>query len=148
MVPVRVGQASAWSRRRLALTLLLAVSWLILVPLLWRAFSTLPTPERLEQSRMAPIPTLQSFLFVTGKSALELGVVLVLTWPRAQLYASRLVVALLGLLGWFLFSTPLSVSRMEWLHRRWLALAVLALLVALVIELAVRLARRVARRPA
>lgn len=140
------GAATRGSGRRLALTLLLALSWLVLLPLLWQAFATLPTPERLEQSRMARIPTLGSFLYTTGRSALEFAALLALTWPRPRLYASRLAFASVALLGWFLYSTPLNVSRMEWLYRRWLALAVLALLLALLVEVLARLARKAVRR--
>lgn len=127
-----------WSRRRVALTLLLVLGWLILLPLLWKAFSTLPTPERLEQSRMARIPTLQSLRFVVGRSALELIAVVAMTWPHARWYAARLAFTALGLAAWFLYSTPLSVSRMEWLHRRWLVISVLLVVLGLLLELTVR----------
>jgi hypothetical protein len=130
------------SWRRLGLTLLLVLGWLLLLPLLWNAFSTLPSAERLAESRMARIPTLQAFLFIAGRSAAELLGVLALTWPRSRLYATRLAATTAGLLVYFLFSAPLSLTRMAWLHRRWLALVLLTLFAALVIELIVRAARR------
>lgn len=144
MTDGRAGAAhpAPHSRRRFALTILLALGWIALVPMLWSAFSTLPSAERLEQSRMARIPTLGAFLFVLGKSAVELLAVLALTWPRVRGYATRLAVAALGLVAWFFFSTPLSLTRMEWLHRRWLVAMVLLLLAALVLELGLRLVRR------
>jgi hypothetical protein len=95
---------------------------------------------------MARIPTLQGLRWVVGKSAAELCAVLVLTWPRARGYATRLAVAALGLLAWFLYSTPMSVSRMEWLHRRWLAFGVLLLLAALALDLLLRLVARLRSR--
>jgi hypothetical protein len=135
------GIPAPLSRRRLALTLLLLLGWIALVPLLWSAFSTLPSAERLEQSRMARIPTLGAFLFMIGKSAAELLAVLALTWPRVRGYATRLAAAAFVLVAWFFISTPLSLTRMEWLHRRWLVAMVLLLLVALVLELALRRVR-------
>ena len=117
---------------------MLVASWLVLLPLLWNAFSTLPTAERLEQSHMARIPTLQALGLIVARSAAELAAVLALTWPAARLFASRLALAALGLAVWFLYSMPLGLSRMEWLHRRWLALLVVLLLAGALVELAMR----------
>ena len=91
---------------------------------------------------MARIPTLGAFLVMVARSAIELLGVIVLTWPRVRLYGRRLAVATAGLLLYFLFSAPLSLTRMEWLHRRWLATVILLLLLALMLELALRARHR------
>lgn len=119
------------SRMRLAFWLALVVSWAIMLPLLWSAVSTLPSPERLEQTRTVPIPTLGSFLRVMAVSAVELAVTLVLIWPGwRRAYTLRLFGAAVLLGTWFVFTTPMALTRLEWVHRRWLALVAFVLLVA------------------
>jgi hypothetical protein len=119
------------SRTRFLFWLALAVSWVILLPFLWAAVTTLPSPERLDQTRTVAIPTLGSFLRVMAVSAAELAATLLIilpAWRRA--YTLRLLgaAALLGV--WFVFSTPMSLTRLEWVHRRWLAMLAFLLFAA------------------
>lgn len=109
-------------RAPFALWIVLILSWIVLLPMLWTAFSTVPSPERLAQSRMVRIPTLESLGLLVGRSAVELGVLLVLLVPwRRRFYLTRLSLAAVGVWAWFIGSTPLGLSQMTWLHRRWLA---------------------------
>jgi len=118
-------------RPRLLLWALLAASWLVLLPLLWSAFATLPSAERLAESHMAEIPTLATLGWTVLRSALEAGAVLMLLWPWWERgFLLRLWAAALGALSWFLATTPLSVTRLWWVHRRWLAVLMLGLLMA------------------
>ncbi|HEU5208446.1 MAG TPA: hypothetical protein VFU06_03460 [Longimicrobiales bacterium] len=117
------ARATEPSRARFLFWLCLAVSWVILLPFLWSAVTTLPSPERLDQSRTVAIPTLGSFLRVMAVSAAELVAALLIIWPAwRSAYTLRLfgAAALLGM--WFVFSAPMSLTRLEWVHRRWLAL--------------------------
>lgn len=123
---------------RWSLWLALLGSWLVLLPLLWLAFATVPSPDRLERSHMAAIPTLATLAWTAGRSLLELGALLALLWPRARLYLTRLWLAALGASAWFVASAPLSLNRLAWTHRRWLALVAAALLLS---ALAAALAR-------
>lgn len=129
--------APAPSRARFLFWLGLAVSWVILLPFLWSAVTTLPSPERLDQSRTVAIPTLGSFLRVMAVSAAELVAALLIIWPAwRRAYTLRLfgAAALLGV--WFVFSAPMSLTRLEWVHRRWLALLAFLLFAAGVYRLA------------
>jgi hypothetical protein len=140
------GRAAAVLPWRLALWLGLTAGWLVMLPYLWSAFATLPTAERLEQTRTVAIPTLQTVALLAARSALELGAVLALLWPWWQRhYAKRLLAAATGLVAWFVLTTPLSLSAVGWVHRRWLAAMTLALLLAFGVVLAAR-AGRAARR--
>lgn len=124
---------------------LLAVSWVVAVWYMWDAMTTVPSAERLQESRMVAIPTPRTFLTAAIFSAMELAVVLAVLWPwRPQLYASRLAATSLGVFTWFIMTTPMQLSRMDWVHRRWLAFLVVATaggLLVLVVYRAVRLAR-------
>lgn len=116
-------------RARLLLWLALIASWLVLLPMLWTAFSTVPSVERLAQPRMVRIPTLESLGWLVGQSAVELGVLLALLVPwRPRFYLARLWLGAVSVWAWFIGTTPLGLSQMTWHHRRWLA-AVGALLV-------------------
>jgi hypothetical protein len=42
------------------------------------------------------------------------------------------VAAAIGFGAWFIASTPLTISAMSWVHRRWLAAMILVLLLAFV----------------
>lgn len=109
----------------------LGLSWLVMLPLVWAAFSTLPSSERLARPRMVEIPTLRSVTFMVLGSAVELAVVLTLLFPgRPRRYLSRLWVAAVGIWIWFFASAPLDLAKVEWVHRRWLALVGAALLLA------------------
>ena len=69
--------------------------------------------------------------------------VLALLWPwRARRFLLRLWLAAAGALTWFLVSTPLTLHRMAWVHRRWLAGVAAGLLVAAVLASVAVLARR------
>jgi hypothetical protein len=112
---------------------------------MWDALTTMPSAERLGQTRMAAIPTPRTFITAATFSAMELMVVLVALWPGwTPLYATRMAVVVLGLVTWFVMTTPMDLNRMDWVHRRWLAFTILLILGTLVIQLAYRLARRLA----
>jgi hypothetical protein len=119
---------------RLVFWFALLLSWIVLLPVLWSAFSTVPSAERLSQSHMVEIPTLGTVVMLVGKSAAELVVVLALTlpWWRRR-YLTRLWLAAVGAWAWFFASTPMGLTRMAWMHRRWLAGVAAALLVAAVV---------------
>ncbi|MEQ9569298.1 MAG: hypothetical protein RLN75_03840, partial [Longimicrobiales bacterium] len=55
-------------RTRIALWILLLLSWVMLVPMLWTAFSTVPSMERLARSRMVEIPTLRTVGLLIGQA--------------------------------------------------------------------------------
>jgi hypothetical protein len=136
--PEGVGR---WAR--IGLWGLLVASWVVMVAYMWDALTMVPDAARLEQTRMAVIPTPRTFLAAVAFSALELGVVLALLWPgRSGYYAVRLAGASLGLLTWFVITIPMGMSRMDWVHRRWLFFLILATAAALLVELGLRLARR------
>lgn len=128
---------------------LLAITWIVAVYYLWDALTTVPSAERLERSKLVAIPTPRTFFAATAFSAMELAVVLAALWPwRTRYYATRLAITALVMSTWFVTTTPMQLSRMDWVHRRWLALVILALMVALVAVLLYRLARRLAGGPA
>ena len=126
-----------WVRR--AFWLLLVVSWAVAVWYMWDAMTTMPSAERLQETRMAEIPGPRRFFTAAAFSAMELGVLLVALWPGwAAYYASRLAITALGTLTWFVTTIPMDLSRMDWVHRRWLAFLVVAQVVALVVLLLYR----------
>ncbi len=128
--------------------LALALSWVVLLPFLWSAVTSMPPPERLGQSRTVPIPTLATFVRVMAVSAAEMAVALLISWPAwPRAYTARLFAAATVIAGWFVFSTPMAMTRLEWVHRRWLALLAFVLFAAGVYRLALRLIGRW-RRPA
>jgi hypothetical protein len=130
-----------WART--GLWLVLVLSWAIMVAYMWDALTTIPDAERLEETRMAVIPTPRTFFAAVAFSALELAVVLALLWPwRDAYYTARLAGALLALLTWFVITVPMGMSRMDWVHRRWLSFLVLATAGALLVDLGYRLVRR------
>jgi hypothetical protein len=115
----------------MAFWIVLLLSWVVMLPALWRAFSTVPTPERLGQSRMIEIPTLETVAMIAVQSAIELSVALALLFPwRPRRYLARLWIAAVALGIWFIASTPLSLTHVAWVHRRWLAAVDGALLLA------------------
>jgi hypothetical protein len=120
-------QPAPSARRDLARTLRVGVcaglvlSWLVMLLYAWSAFSTVPSAERLEQSRMTQIPTLFTFGTLALRSVVELLAVLALVWPAARLYLTRVLFAAFALAAYFLATAPLTVTLMEWVHRRWLA---------------------------
>lgn len=120
-------QPAPSARRHLARTLRIGVcaglvlSWLVMLLYAWSAFSTVPSAERLEESRMTQIPTLFTFGMLALRSVVELIAVLALVWPAARLYLTRVLFAAIALAAYFLATAPLTVTLMEWVHRRWLA---------------------------
>lgn len=130
---------------RTALAGALLLSWIALLPLLWRAFATLPSAERLQQSHMVQIPTLQTFGLQVASSAAEVAVLLLLVWPFAlRRYLLRLWAAALGTIVYFIATVPLSLTTLQWVHRRWLAAVALVLLAAAVVASIRALVRRAA----
>lgn len=128
---------------RLVLWIALAVSWVVAVAYLWEALATVRSAERLDESSLMGTPTLRTFVAVAIFSGLELGVVLAALWPwRPAFYASRLALTALGIVTWFTMTTPMDLSRMDWVHRRWLAFLALTVTAGLVTLLAYRLWRR------
>jgi hypothetical protein len=130
-------------RWRLVLWAALVLGWLIMLIYMWAGFSTLPSAERLEHSRMMAIPTLRTFALLAVRSAAELGVVmaLLLPWWR-RFFTLRLLAAALLLALWFFATTPLTLSTMHWVHRRWLAAMVAGLLGCTLVSAAGHLLRR------
>lgn len=134
-----------WTRR--GFWLLLAVSWLVAVWYMWDAMTTIPSAERLQETRMAEIPGPRRFFTAAAFSAMELAVVLAALWPwRPGYYASRLAVTALGVLTWFVMTTPMGLSRMDWVHRRWLFFLIAAQVAGLVVVLLYRALRTLADR--
>jgi hypothetical protein len=118
-----------------------------MVGYMWDALTMVPSAERLEETRMAVIPTPRTFFAAAAFSALELAVVLAALWPwRPALYATRLGMTALALATWFVITTPMGLSRMDWVHRRWLVFMAVATALALMVTLGYRLARHVADR--
>lgn len=125
---------------RIGFWLLLLVSWVVAVVYMWEAVSTIPSAERLEQTRLVEIPGPRRFLAAAAFSLMELTVVLAALWPwRPAYYGTRLAITTLGVLTWFIMTTPMDLSRMDWVHRRWLAWLVLAQAVALLVLAVFRL---------
>jgi hypothetical protein len=141
----RTGHARLW---RLLVWCVLVIGWLYMLLRMWDSFATFPTEERLEHSRTVAIPTLQSLALLMGRSAIELAVVLALTWPwAARRWAARAWAAALLLAAWFIATAPLTLSGVMWVHRRWLAATALFLAVAGTVSAAAWVIRRI-RRPA
>lgn len=128
---------------RVAFWITLGLSWVVAVAFMWEAMTTVPTAERLELSRLARIPTPRTFMTAAIFSGIELGIVLAALWPwRSAFYASRLAFTALALVTWFVMTTPMTLNRMDWVHRRWLAFVAAAVLLALIVLLIHRAFRR------
>jgi hypothetical protein len=137
------GDAPAERWLRIAIWAVLAVSWVLAVAYMWDAMTTVPSAERLEESKVVGIPTPRTFFTSAIFSGMELAIVLAALWPgRPELYATRVGITGLGLVTWFIMTTPMDLTRMDWVHRRWLAFMVLVILAALVSLAILRLARR------
>jgi hypothetical protein len=121
----------------------IALSWLVLLVLMWRAYHTLPSAEQLADDRHVR-PPLPADLALNVAQSLGVSVLLVSAlWPRsARLYILRVAVALIALVAWFLMTVPLDLNTMDWLHRRWLALMILLLLLTLIVYPLLKLGRR------
>jgi hypothetical protein len=146
----RSAATGGWGRHvRLGLWCALILGWLVTLLYMWNAFATLPSAERLEQTRTMPIPSLGTAAMLAGRSLLELCAALLLLWPwRVRLYAARALAGAVAFGIWFIMTTPLTLSAMGWVHRRWLA-AVIAVMLAtfLVSALACAVRRLFADRP-
>lgn len=137
--------AEEWVRR--GFWLLLALSWAVAVWYMWDAMTTIPSAERLQETRMTEIPGPRRFFTAAAFSAMELAVVLAALWPwRPAYYATRLAISALAVLTWFITTTPLDLSRMDWVHRRWLFFLIAAQVIALAVLLAYRAYRSLAER--
>jgi hypothetical protein len=129
-------------RWRLGLWFGLILGWLVMLLYLWAGFATFPSAERLEHSRMMAIPTLRTVALLGVRSMLELAALLVVLWPWwSRFWAARLLTASLLLAGWFLATTPLTLSTMDWVHRRWIAANAAVLLLSFLVVVTVALAR-------
>jgi hypothetical protein len=119
---------------RMALAGAIALSWLVLVVMMWRAYHTLPSAEALADARAVRPPLPADFLF-HGAQSFAVAVLLIAgLWPRAaRRYILRVTTGLCALVAWFLITVPLDLNTMEWLHRRWLALIILLLLLTLMV---------------
>jgi len=146
--PLSDGQDTRIERwARVAFWAILALSWVVTAAWMWDAMTRVPSAERLEESKLVAIPTLRTFITAAVFSGMELALVLAVLWPwRPAFYASRLGVTALVLITWFIMTTPMDLSRMDWIHRRWLAFLVVATAAALLTLLAYRLARWLAGR--
>jgi hypothetical protein len=111
----------------------------------WSAFATLPSPERLQESRLTPIPSLATVRNLVLRSAAELTALILLLWPAARFYLLRVSAAVLALVAWFIATVPLSVTSLAWVHRRWLAALIVALGAVLIAGVTARVARRLYR---
>lgn len=140
--PGRQAEAiEKWAR--IGFWVVLVASWVVMVAYMWDALTTIPGAERLEESRMAVIPTPRTFFAAVAFSALELSVVLVLLWPwRPAYYTARLGATVLSLLTWFVITIPMGMSLMDWVHRRWLFFLILGSAGAFALDLAYRMVRR------
>lgn len=133
-------------RVRIGLWLLLILGWIVAVWLMFESLTTLPSAERLETSRLVAIPTVRTFLAAAAFSGLELAVILALLWPwRGELYAVRMATGVLAIFTWFIITTPLDLTRMDWVHRRWLAAMGAGIASALLVLLLYHGARRFTR---
>jgi hypothetical protein len=142
---VERSRIATWART--GFWLLLIVAWVAMVGQMWEALTTLPSAARLEESRMAVIPTPRTFAAAVIFSALELGVVLAALWPWwTAYYPARLGLTAMALVTWFLITVPVGLSQMDWVHRRWLGFMIFATITALVVDLGYRLLSRLLAR--
>lgn len=131
-------------RARIGFWFVLALSWVVAVAYMWEAMNTIPTAERLEASRVVGIPTPRTFVAAAIFSAMEAAVVLAALWPwRADHYATRMGVTALALVTWFIMTTPMDLSRLDGVHRRWLAFQGAVVILGFVTLLAYRAGRRI-----
>ena len=111
-----------------------AATWIVLVIWMWREFHTLPSAEALADDRKVRPPLPIDLYRNLATSFGELIFMIVILWPgSAKRYVGRAAIALLAMIAWFIATVPLDLNQMEWLHRRWLALMVVLLLVVLIV---------------
>lgn len=134
-------------RARIAFWVALALSWVVAVAYMWDAMTTVPSVDRLEASRVVGIPTPRTFLAAAIFSAMEAAIVLAALWPwKSDFYGTRMGVTALGLVTWFIMTTPMDLSRMDWVHRRWLAFQAVAIILGFLTLLVYRAGRWALRR--
>lgn len=139
----RLDETRGERMARLVFWIVIALSWVAAVAFMWEGMSRVPSAERLEESRLVTIPTPRTFLTAAIFSGMEVALVLAALWPwKPDFYAARMGVTALALITWFIMTTPMDVSRMDWIHRRWLAFMVALITITLVILLVYRLWRR------
>lgn len=135
----------AEQRARVTFWVALVAVWIVAAWYMFDAAATVPSADRLAQDRMVEIPTPSGYIAAVIMSGLELALVLAILWPwRPELYASRLAFAALALITWFIMTTQIDVSRMDWIHRRWLASTILLQLLGIAVLLLYRAGRRIA----
>lgn len=126
---------------RYTLPILLTLSWGVAVYLMWRGLTTIPSAERLAESRMVQIPTPASFAWELTLSVIELAAAVALTWPGRH-FLARIWVAAIVAWSWFFATAPLGINTVQWAHRRWLAAVALWLLLTAVTATVRALVRR------
>ncbi len=141
--------AARWGRiGRIGLAAAVAVSWLVTVPFMWHAVTTVPSAQRLQamSSRIMHVPSPTTFLRTTGQSLVELLALLLLLWPFWRpLWLTRLLVAFLALGLWAVATMPLELTNLEQVHHQWLVGCDVALLLALIVTMGARLAGAIRR---
>ena len=141
--------ATRWGRiGRIGLAAAIAVSWLVAVPVMWHAVTTVPSAQRLQamSSRIMHVPSPTTFLRTSGQSLVELLVLLLLLWPFwRRLWLTRLLVAFLALGTWAVLTMPLELTELEQVHHQWLVGCDVALLLAMVVTLLARIVGAVRR---
>jgi hypothetical protein len=125
--------------------LLLLGSWIAMLALMRIEFWTVPPPEALARERMVRLPTPETLRGTALRSTAEVALLLLATIP-GRAWVSRVALAGGMLALYFVLGAPLSVTSVEQVHRRWLALVALALLATAAGAALVRLARRLRRR--
>ncbi|HEX6558283.1 MAG TPA: hypothetical protein VF021_02455, partial [Longimicrobiales bacterium] len=95
-------------RPRLGYLVMLALSWIVLVVLMWQAFRTMPSAESLRDARHVPPPLPGDFVRYVVESLAQLILVTAMLWPwwRRHYIWPGLAVTL-ALMAWFILSVPL-----------------------------------------
>lgn len=119
---------------RVALVLLAGVSWVALIVMMWQEYHTLPTAAELADERHVRPPLPFDLYKNIGTSVVEVLFITILLWPGwTRRFILRAIAAVAVLVVWFFATVPMDLNQMEWLHRRWLALMVVAILATCVI---------------
>ena len=122
---------SKWKTVYLAV---LIASWIVLLALMWKAFTTMPSAQELADAKHVPPPLPRDAIRLAVTSLVELLVVIAMLWPRRTLYATRALTAAVLIAMWFFATTPLSLNRMQLVHRQWLVLIVLGSIAAAIAQ--------------
>jgi hypothetical protein len=110
----------------------LVLSWLAMLILMRHEFWTFPAPEVLQRERMVRAPTMQSLVTNAVRSGVELLLLTLLLWP-GRAYAVRLATTTAGLIPYYVLTTPLGITSVDQVYRRWLAIVALVLLLATIL---------------